>query len=208
MFEQISSEIKRWIDGAVVFSDIPTDMQKEIIELLFKEYKINNEERDFVIMVLNLTEEPKLIEVAKKMEMFNQNFSTKDSEEMELTRLFLESHIGVSGDFSVGRTFQKNGKVYTLAKEIKEIKKRYKQVRKYENKRQIKFKNISNISTINLYDELISCLREASKSNLSHEYIKQNIKKLIYTYHYEVVSMFSHSKELEFIRKQKSGKIK
>lgn len=215
-YPKVSHEIIEWIFGKKEFSEINQHLHIKALEFLYSNQRHSNERNSAVISFLQATEDPKLIEIASKMLLFDKNldsyFDIRTREKINIASIMLlQSYDTVSIDNS----FYYRGIHYTLSKEIKEIKKRTRKASQKDAKNIKKFKNISDIDISILYDAIIMFLRQHGRypSSLStgdqiNEYLQNHITEIVQSNQFEAIDMLYNNEELSFARKQKVGKIR
>ena len=103
--------------------------------------------------------------------------------------------------------FIENGKRYTVGRELDEIKRRNRKTTDKNLRKMRKFKNISNIDVVSLYDGISDFMREHGYSSAQTDDVSAVTQAIMYNRE-AAISMFYDQETLAFIWRQKQGKLK
>ena len=212
-----SRELERWIDGKLLFKDLPYSAKSIAIDLLFESKEksgITQEKERFVHDVLMATEDEKLVEVANKLYQFVFRTPSSLRRDREIALLILEEQSLRDKAPKVTETIRIDRKVLTLGKEIVNIRKRYKKSSKKEAKARYKHSNICDISVEQIYAAVIKYFDEHVSGYYGESYkqkmerYKRDLRNIVLRENYRITNMLKDLPTLEFIKSQEVTKIR
>lgn len=195
-YKGMTNDEKKWIKGEISLED--TQDPLSTVGWLFRD---SGEEREteVVLDVLEATQDPKLVEIARKYAIVKPTMPSKIQEKIQMATVILLDGGGAT--------------VTTVGKELKQIQRRHEKISAREVKAMRKYGNISRISMTSLYHSFRALCGRLAPGQvdilLSNDYFGNARRRQFVLEHQEdVTSLFIDSPELKFAQSEKAGKLK
>ena len=177
------------------------------VRWLFKDTE-KEQETEVVLAALNATQNPRLVEIARKYEEVRPTIPSRTQEKIRmaeaiLSKTGLDAQYALGGEKSIFRPDEV--KVTTVGKELEQIKKRYKKTTAREVKAMDKYTHISAINIYSLYSAFCDLctsygVERPTRGVSAQEFVLEHQR--------EVTDLFIDHPQLKFAKSQKAGKLK